>query len=93
VTPAPALPFVPTDEVPAVPEVLVVLPLALVPAALPLMSEAAAPVLLPLVDGVDVVAAVPDVPAALVLVSSCMRDELQAASDSDSAKILPSKTP
>jgi hypothetical protein len=71
--------------------VLVGLPLALVPAALPLMSVAAAPVLLPLVDGGDVVAAVPDGAAALVLVLSCMRDEPHAASVI--ARMLPSKTP
>jgi hypothetical protein len=76
-------------------------PVVLLPAAPLLISDDAAPVLLSLAGGdeavpVAVAPAVPDVPevpaaAGLALVSSCMRDELQA--DSAIARILPSTTP
>jgi hypothetical protein len=69
----------------------VVPPLALVPVA-PLPMSEVVPVALPLVDAgaEEVVPAAPEVPE-LVLVSSCMRDELQAASAI--ARMLPSTTP
>jgi hypothetical protein len=81
----------PDELVPVVPPLVavpVVPPLELVPVA-PLPMADVVPVALPLVDAGadDVVPAAPEP----VLVSSCMRDELQAASAI--ARMLPSATP